>query len=191
MGMFTKKRTLDESCATVVYLRNAAVVSPSFYLAQKKQNIHTHNGEELPESMTWNSYGGKWKEGDTTIYSTAKRELYEESGGVKVCACDLTLGARVEFFWPGNTTNTRNMEVYFFVAHIYSKYPEETDSMGKPELFTSYDAPYKEMMPADEIIIPIIMSGKSAEGSMFFQKNEKGWKIKDKKLRVSPAKKLW
>jgi hypothetical protein len=166
-------RSLDEGCATVVFLRNAAVVTPAFYLGMKKQNIHIAD-KEIPDSTVWNGYGGKWQKRDKTISSTAKRELFEESGGVTVSKEDLTLGARVEFFWPGNVTKKRNMEVFFFVAHRYSQYPKETSEMGKPELFTVRDIWDIPMMPADRLIIPIIMSGKKVSGRVYFGKDDNG-----------------
>lgn len=182
---------LDEDCATVVYLRNAAVVTPHFYLARKKKNIHTEDGKELPNSATWNSYGGKWQQGDTSIFKTAQRELYEESGGVRVLLKDLMFGARMQFFWPANDSGKRNMEVFFFTAYKYSKEPKATAEMGRPELFNVHDAPYKEMMPADEIIIPILMSGKMAQGKVYFQEDEKnGRSIASKDIRVFPARQM-
>lgn len=165
---------LDTSFATVVFLRNAAVVTPEFYLARKKQDIHTDSGEGLLKSSLWNGYGGKWKNGDSTIFHTAKRELFEESGGVVVDVKDLVLGARIEFFWPGNNEEKRKMEVFFFTAHLYSKYPEETDAMGAPELFTTHNAPYNEMMPGNSIVIFNIFAKKRVEGKMFFAQTEKG-----------------
>jgi hypothetical protein len=181
--MFEKRVTckLDESFATVVLLRTAEVVTPRFYLARKKQNIHTNDGKELVDSTLWNSYGGKWQKGDKSIKATAKRELYEESGGVKVLLHDLMLGARIEFFWPGNESNVRDMEVFFFTAYKYSKYPQESDSMGPPQLFTAYSAPYKEMMPADDVIIPMLMSGKNARGQIRFTKNDEGKNVVSRK----------
>lgn len=176
---------LDKSCATVVFLRNAAVITPAFYLAKKKQNIHTDEGKKLPASSLWNGYGGKWKKGDETIFHTAKRELFEETNGVEILIKDLVLGARIEFFWPGNTSKKRDMEVFFFTTHKYSKYPEETEAMGPPELFTTYDAPYGDMMPGDDIIISNIFAGKKVEGQMFFSLGEKGRRLSRKELRIS------
>ena len=182
---------LNEDCATVVYLRNAAVVTPHFYLAQKKKNIHTEDGKELSKSTTWNGYGGRWQHGDNTILKTAQRELYEESGGVRVLIKDLMFGARIEFFWPGNVSRKRDMEVFFFTAYKYSKEPEATKEMGPPELFNVYEAPYKEMMPADEIIIPILMSGKIAQGKVYFQEDEKnGRSITSKDIRVFSGRQM-
>jgi hypothetical protein len=166
--------TLDESCATVVLLRGGEVVKPHFYLAPKKQHIHTDKGKELCTPTMWNGYGGKWKKGDKNIYTTARRELYEESGGVRVRVKDLVVGARVKFFWPNNTTKVRDMEVFFFTTYLYSKYPEETEEMGYPRLFSVYEAPYKDMMPADDVIFPLILSGKTVTGEIHFKKDEDG-----------------
>lgn len=164
----------DKRCASVVFLRGGEVVKPHFYLARKKQDIHTDAGKVLPKTTKWNGYGGKWRPSDKNIYTTAIRELREESGGVRVAKKDLFLGGRIQFFWPGNTTDVWDMEVFFFTAYKYSRYPEETEEMGAPRLFSVYNAPYDEMMPADRIIIPAIMSGKTIQDRVYFSDNGEG-----------------
>lgn len=178
--MFEKRVrcSLDESFATVVYLRTGEVVTPRFYLARKKQN----SGTQEEKSTLWNSYAGKWQQGDRSIYATARRALFEKSGGVSAPPlADLTLGARIEIFLPGNVSNLRNVEVFFFTTYKYSKYPNESESMGVPELFTSYEAPYKEMMPADEIILPVLMSNKRIRGKIYFSENDEGKHVVSRK----------
>lgn len=172
----------DERCATVVFLRGGEVVRPHFYLAQKKQNIHTNDGKTLPKSTMWNGYGGKWKPSDRGIYRTAIRELYEESGGVRVLRKDLFLGGKVKFFFPGNITNVWDMQVFFFWTYLYSKDPEETSEMGKPRLFSVLDAPYNEMLPADRFIIPAVISGRKIQGEVRFSKSEDGLKMSHHKF---------
>lgn len=188
MRTLSHKCLLDESCATVVLLLGGEIVTPHFYLAQKKQNIHCNDGKEIPKTALWNGYGGKWKKGDRNIKATAVRELYEESGGVKVKQKDLKLCARVEFFWPDNGVKSkREMEVFFFTTYRYSKVPTETEEMGHPKLFCVRDAPFKEMMPGDATIIPIIFSGKTVTGKIHFGKNDEGLFVADKDLKICYA----
>jgi NUDIX domain len=178
------KRVFDERCATVLFLLEDCR-DPSFYLAQKKQDIHTDQGEVLSGTRKWNGYGGKWKSSDRTIFDTAARELFDESL-VRVKKEDLTLVARIEFFWPKNTTGKRDMEVFFFTAIQYSGDPQETPEMGSPKLFSVHTAPYGEMLPADEDIIRKIMYGNTVEGQVYFEKRKGENVVRSSNLIVSP-----
>lgn len=164
--MFDHISNLDSRCATVVFLLNGG----QFYLAQKKDDIHQTKGDNLSGSARkWNGYGGKWQEGDQSIYHTAARELKEESS-VRVKEKNLHLVARIEFFWPGNMTYVRDMEVFFFTASEYFGVPSESETMGPPKFFSVHNAPYKQMMPADELIIRNIMNRKIVGGRIYFTK---------------------
>lgn len=156
--------------ATVVYLtRNRAGIT-HFCLAQKKQNIHKDNGEVLANSQKWNGYGGKVEKSDTSISQCALRELYDESG-VKADEADLCNVGQLQFFWPNSTTQVCDMDVTFFLLGKYEGEPHETREMGPPKYFTLDDAPFEHMMPADKLILSVIMTNRNIEGKIFFKKN--------------------
>lgn len=147
-------------------------------LAPKKQNIHKE-GKELKHSrLTRNGYGGKQDPGET-ILQTAIRELKQESG-VAAQEKDLVLVADISFFWPGNETDEPDMIVYFFTLSKYAGAPQEGTEMGIPEFFLPNEVPYEEMMPADRLFFPRILSGekivwhvhlgrKTEDGNIFFE----------------------
>ncbi|MFA6608563.1 MAG: NUDIX domain-containing protein [Candidatus Paceibacterota bacterium] len=164
---------LDAGCATVLFLLNKANES-EFYLAQKKQDIHKNNGEAIKKSPKMNGYGGKWEEGDESIFHTATRETFDECG-VAVKTKDLIPVGQVEFFWPGNVSHIRDMEVFFFLAKEYVGVPVESKEMGLPKLFSVNNAPYKQMMPADEFIVRNIMNSKIVTGRIHF--TEVNWSM--------------
>src|SRR3989344_1123247 len=117
---------LGETCATVVFLLKEQNNETKFYLAPKKQNVYKNNGEALEASSIWNGYGGKWDISDATILDTAIRELKDESS-VEAKKEDLIEVAHVNFFWPGNTTDGRDMEVTFYLLKKYKGTPMETN----------------------------------------------------------------
>ena len=162
---------LGNTCATVVYLLKEENGITKFYLAQKKQDIHKNSGEVLSDSAIWNGYGGKWEDRDSTILDTAIRELKEEAGVVAKQE-DLIQVAHVNFFWPGNTTGVRDMEVTFYLLKKYEGNPIETKEMGPPQLFSLINAPYKNLLPADELIIRNVMDGKDVLGRIYFAKED-------------------
>ena len=162
---------LGETCATCAFLLKEENGVTKFYLAQKKRDVHKNSGEALAESAIWNGYGGKWDILDETILDTAIRELKDESGVIAKKE-DLIEVAHVNFFWPGNTTEGRDMEVTFYLLKKYQGVPIETEEMGEPGLFSVEDAPYANMLPADELIIRNIMSNKNVVGRIYFAKKD-------------------
>ena len=163
--------TLGETCTTCVFVLKEENGIQKFYLAPKKQNIHKTNGEVLVESSTWTGYGDKWDILDETILDTAVRELYDESGVIAQKE-DLIEVAHVNFFWPGNTTDTRDVEVTFFLLKKYESVPVESDEMGGPKLFSLDDAPFENIFPAGELIIRNVMSNKNVVGRIYFAKKD-------------------
>ena len=169
--------SFDTSSVAVVYLLGGEVATPHFYLAKRKVVHKGGNSKEVNVSSKWNGYGGLWVPSDKNIHTTAVRKLYEKAGGVKVLKKDLMLGGRVQIFYPGNTTGERDREIFFFTTYLHSKDPEETKKMSKPKLFSVYETPYKEMRPADEIIIPILMSGRTVVGKIHLDLDTQGKRI--------------
>ena len=167
--MFEITSNLDSSFATVVLTLNKKDKN-EFYLSKKKGEIKTANNRKLPKSSKkWNGYGGKWEDVDETIFHTAARELKEESGIVAEVE-DLQPVSRVEFFWPGNMTTRRDIEVFFFLVSKYKGIPSASKTMEQPKLFTIKNAPFEEMMPADGLIISNIMRSKFVLGRIYFAK---------------------
>lgn len=155
--------------ATVVYLLKDGKIC----LAKKKQHVHTKDGKELDNSKTtWNGYGGKSEDVDKTIRDTAIRELFDESG-VVANNKDLIPVGRLNFFWPDNESDTSNMDVYFFFLKTWKEEPKETNEMGEPFFFEFKNVPYHEMLPADKVFLPRLISKEVIIADVFFGKKDK------------------
>ena len=129
-------------------------------LARKKQAIHVGTTEISYSLGMYNGYGGKKEVTDLTIYHTAVRECYDESG-VIVAIQDLNDVAQVYFSKKNDLGEFEPfMEVYFFFVSIYAGVPSEGVEMGPPVFFKQKDIPYEEMMPADEVLFKEMFSGK-------------------------------
>lgn len=129
-------------------------------LARKKQPIHDGANEISYSLGMYNGYGGKMEVTDSTIYHTAVRECYDESG-VIVAIQDLEDAARVYFSKKNDLGEFEPfMEVHFFFARVYAGVPREGDEMGEPFFFKQKDIPYTKMMPADRILFEDLFAGK-------------------------------
>ena len=152
--------------ATVVPLLNE---KGEICLARKKQAIHK-DGEAITYSLSmYNGYGGKKEDGDISIFDTAVRELFQESG-VVARKEDLIETLTVHFFID-NQSGERAlfMVVSFFMLTTFSGTPKESDEMGPPIFFSKDALPYNEMMPADKILFQKIIKGEKAEYSVVLQ----------------------
>lgn len=165
---------LDKFATVVLLLKKGDDSIMRFYLARKKQDIHT-NGQVLAGSMKPNGYGGKLEpEDNNSIAACAIRELFSESG-ITAKESDLIRAARIRFFREGSKdANDFFMDVTFYLLKEYTGEPVETSEMGPPQLFSVEDAPFEDMMPADKGIISCIMSGKEMNGDVFYAKDEQG-----------------
>lgn len=171
------KDMFDERCRAVVYLLGNEVSSRRFYLAMRKSPSGDVDTPTSASSVKWDGYGGLYMPSDKDIYATAVRKLKEKAGNVRVTKKNLVLMGRVKVFLSENQTTDHDREVFFFVARTYSKYPEETEKMGKARLWTVYDAPFELMRPADALIIRSVLSGKKVEGSVHLTTNESGTRV--------------
>lgn len=141
--------------ATVVLLRDG---DGRVCLARKKQAIH-HEGGAIEYSLgMYNGYGGKVDVGDATIFHTAVRELFDESG-VKASLHDLKLAARVYFYVKKEDILVPFMDVSFFFLDTWNGDPKEGDEMGAPTFFAAHEIPYHEMMPADKTLFMNMLGG--------------------------------
>lgn len=142
--------------ATVVLLEDG---DGKIALARKKQPIHHDSGAIEYSLGRYNGYGGKKEKEDTTIFATAIRELYDESG-VIAREADLTLALRVYFSIKGkNELKEPFMIVSFFVLRNWEGIPVEGSEMGSPTFFNRESIPFEEMMPADELLFKKIFAG--------------------------------
>lgn len=166
--------------ATVVLLLKKEDAIIKFWLAPKKQNIHTKS-ESLEDSMLMNGPGGKLEPEDNgSMCACASREVWDEFR-VKVSPEKLIFAAKIRFY-KSVAVNLDDffMEVTFFLALEYEGTPIETEEMGEPKLFSIDTAPFDtNMMPADKGIFSCIMSGKEMEGSVFFKKDKQGRRLVD------------
>ncbi|MCF7844112.1 NUDIX domain-containing protein [Candidatus Gracilibacteria bacterium] len=128
-------------------------------LARKKQPIHHENGEISYSLGTYNGYGGKMEESDSTIFDTAIRELQDEAD-VFASKEDLKLVARVYFYLKKEDGSFEPfMDVSFFFLRTWYSDPKEGSEMGPPRFFEQVDIPYDEMMPADSIFFKKMFAG--------------------------------
>jgi 8-oxo-dGTP diphosphatase/8-oxo-dGTP diphosphatase/2-hydroxy-dATP diphosphatase len=142
--------------ATVVLLEDG---DGKIALARKKQPIHHDSGVIEYSLGRYNGYGGKKEKEDTTIFATAVRELYDESG-VIAREADLTLALRVYFSIKGkNELKEPFMIVSFFVLRTWEGIPVEGSEMGPPTFFDRESIPFEEMMPADKLLFEKIFAG--------------------------------
>lgn len=148
-----------------------------FYLARKKQDIHT-NGETLEDSKKMNTYGGKLAEVDNgSMFACSYREVL---GECNVRIINLTPAGKIQVF-KGETKSEVHlyMEVHLFISWEYEGIPVETDEMGAPILYSFDTAPYDDMMPADKPIFSTIKSGMYQERTVIYTKDKKGERVVD------------
>jgi 8-oxo-dGTP pyrophosphatase MutT (NUDIX family) len=159
---------MRKELATIIFLINQR---GEVCLAQKKNPIRKKDGEELGKSKnTWNGYGGK-KEKEDSILETAIIELQEESG-VKAFKEDLKLVGRINFFWREGDDPIPDMKVWIFFLYTYEGNPKETEEMGPPTFFPPTLIPYEDMMPADKLFLPRLLSGEKIVADVFFQQDK-------------------
>lgn len=143
--------------ATVVYLRDGLA---RVGVAQKKQPIHHDSGVISYSLGLYNGHGGKREPEDKTISHTAIRELGAECG-VAGSVDDLEHLLRVHFYVKNKETGNHDpfMTVSFFFLSRWFGKPVESAEMGPTIFFDKDLLPYKQMMPADEIILKKMFAG--------------------------------
>lgn len=105
----------------------------------------------------WNGYGGEIE--NETAIQCAIRELKEE---VEVCT-------NSEFVEKIATVEFHNIksdgEMFIIRGHVYlirkwEGEPQETEEISNPTWFDINNLPFDEMMPADKVWVPYVLSGK-------------------------------
>ncbi len=113
----------------------------------------------------WNGLGGKVENED--IKEAAAREVSEEIG-VIVERDKLQEAAIINFYFEA----THLFECHVFTAQEWSGTPTETDEM-KPQWFAHDQVPFHDMWPADQMWIPIVLSGKKIKATVQFDNEGK------------------
>lgn len=115
-----------------------------------------------------NGYGGKKRPPDTTIESTAIREMKEEAD-VTVIASDLDKVAIIDFF----EESTHLFECHIFFCRNWQGELRETKEMAVPIPCDLDNLPYDRMWKADTIWFPIICSGKRIRAKAYYAQGMK------------------
>lgn len=150
--------------ATVVLLEDSL---GRIALAPKKQAIHHENGQIEYSLGLLNGYGGKQEDTDPTIFDTAIRELFDESG-VRAEKVDLKYVLRADFSIKDKEGNkVPFMTVSFFIVKTWAGDPVEGDEMGVPVFFEKDAIPYDMMMPADKFLFQKIFAGEYGVYSVY------------------------
>ena len=108
----------------------------------------------------WNGYGGKVE--NEEIKQGAAREVREEIG-VIIEKEKLQEAAVINFYMADN----HFFECHVFLVQEWSGTPVETDEM-KPQWFALDQVPFHDMWPADQMWIPIVLSGKKIKATVQF-----------------------
>jgi 8-oxo-dGTP diphosphatase/2-hydroxy-dATP diphosphatase len=93
----------------------------------------------------WNGFGGKLEPGES-FEQSAQRETLEE---VSIEVSKLQPVARLLFYFEGNL----QLVSLAYTTDVFTGEPEETEEM-RPQWFSQYKLPFKEMWPGDDIWIP-------------------------------------
>ena len=145
------EKTLLE--ATLVFLVRAGRV----LLARKTRHI----GEGR-----WNGYGGGIEEGES-LEQCAIRECQQESG-VEIDPADLKKVAEVTFHNIKTDGKKFSCLVHVFITECWTGEPKESEEMATPTWFPFDLLPTQEMMPADSVWMPLILSGKKIIGEAYY-----------------------
>jgi hypothetical protein len=100
----------------------------------------------------YNGWGGKHKDHDTFIESTALREFREETGGATFEFKDLEEVAIIEFYRKGEPL----FECHVYFLHKWHGKIRATSEMGRPKPFPKAAMPYGKMMASDAKWLPLV-----------------------------------
>lgn len=108
----------------------------------------------------WNGYGGGIEKEDKSPEEATAREVDEESGGIKVLPENLEKVADTYFHNTKEDGTTFVCRVIMFFAYIWEGEPSPTEEMLAPTWFDIKNIPKGQMLPADKVWLPIVLSGK-------------------------------
>lgn len=152
--------------AVVIFLRKRG--GHEVLLAQK------HSGSEIA-GLKWNGYGGKMEPGENVRQATIRETDEESDGSIRLSPADLKYHGVVEFY---NSDKVANFRVHFLLAdNVITELPKSTEVMIDPQWFWFSDLPWSQMMPADKLILPLILEKDLViEGRVVFEPGFKGVK---------------
>ena len=119
----------------------------------------------------WNGYGGGPEPNETLPFS-AVRELKEESG-VIVNPRQLEKVAEMTFHNTKSDGSKFSCLVHVYFARSWKNEARESEEMITPRWFPFHQLPTNEMMPADAVWVPIILSGKRIVGEAWYGPKQK------------------
>lgn len=112
-------------------------------------------------------YGGGVEEGES-VAEAAIRELVQES---RVSASPSDLVPRAILTIHNILDHGLSVaRIHVFTLAQWQGDPEETDEMGPPFWYPSYNLPYPDLMPAEGEWLPLIMDGFSFAGQIYYGK---------------------
>lgn len=133
--------------------------TPSFLLKEGKVSL----GRKVRGigKDCWNGYGGK-VEDDETIIQSAKRELKDEVG---VIVAPRSLKKVAEVYFHNNTESDGEKFIIQGYVYLVRKWTGEPQEVNQEEILTPTwldvkNLPFDEMIPADRIWVPHVLSGK-------------------------------
>ncbi|MDD4803707.1 MAG: NUDIX domain-containing protein [Candidatus Pacebacteria bacterium] len=108
----------------------------------------------------WNGYGGGIEDGESPE-DTAVRETSEETNyGITIQKENLVQVADTNFHNTKEDGSTFVLNAKVYVVNKFSGTPKSSDEMIDPTWFNKNNLPLDQMMPADKIWVPIVLSGK-------------------------------
>ena len=145
MFMQEKEKTLHE-----------AVVC---FLIRDKKILLAKKGGEIGKGL-WNGYGGGIENRDKNEKMAAVREVEEESGGIMVLYQNLEKVADTYFKNTKEDGTTFVCHVAVFLVRKWIGVARTTEEMLEPTWFDMGNIPKDQMLPADKIWLPVVLSGK-------------------------------
>lgn len=118
-----------------------------------------------------NGYGGVPEPGDSDRVHTTLRELEEESG-VRAERRDVYKKAVIDFY---NHKDGRwiKCRVYVSLLRYWSGVPTAGDGMGEPKTYSFDHLPLDQMLPADPLWLPRMLSGELLVGEAWYNPGHK------------------
>ncbi len=107
----------------------------------------------------WNGYGGGIEDGESPE-DAAVRETSEESVGITIEKKDLLKVADTYFHNTKEDGSNFTLNAVVYIVKKYKGTPSDTEEMIDPTWFNKNNLPLDQMMPADKIWVPIVLSGK-------------------------------
>ncbi len=119
----------------------------------------------------WNGYGGGIEDGESPE-DAAVRETSEESVGITIEKKDLLKVADTYFHNTKEDGSNFTLNAVVYIVKKYKGTPSDTEEMIDPTWFNKNNLPLDQMMPADKIWVPIVLSGKKIKFYVSFSPHQ-------------------